>query len=485
MGELASIGAAIARPLAGWPTEAGVSSAFAILGGSIALVVVLITWLRLPAFLALVVSAALGEVMIVVTRGTGHDYAGAVAQVGGDFGTVAGKLGITIALATVIGAAMLDSGAADKITLRVLYYLGERYASAALLICAFALSVPIYVDTVLLLLLPIARALTLRTGRGALASVLAVGAGATIANGTIPPAPGPLFMAEALKLNIGVVAAFACLLGLIPALAALWTARSLDRRMQVPIRETTVSAGTAPAHELRSESDLPALWSSLLPIAFPFALIAAASIAMLPVVRPHVPMGWAPVLQLLGEKNVALAVGALVGVILQAKRRGLRGPAIGGALIKPLEAAGVIILIVAAGGAYGKMIERTGLGEAVRHLAGGREINLLLLGWGMAAVMRIAQGSATVAVITAVGVVTSVAGSAGFPVHPFYVLIAIGYGSKFMPWMNDVGFWLFSRIGGLTAGETFRGWTVMSSVMAVIGLIQVLIVAKLYPHPPF
>jgi len=145
----------------------------------------------------------------------------------------------------------------------------------------------------------------------------------------------------------------------------------------------------------------------------------------------------------------------------------------------------VIILITAAGGAYGAMIRNAGVGDSVRALAGDQAVNYVLLAWSLAAVIRIAQGSATVAMITSASIMLSIAGPAGFGVHPFYVFLAIGYGATVLSWMNDSGFWVISRLGGLTEGETLRSWTMLLTVISIVGLIQVLVAAAIWPNLPW
>ena len=105
-------------------------------------------------------------------------------------------------------------------------------------------------------------------------------------------------------------------------------------------------------------------------------------------------------------------------------------------------------------------------------------------GWLIAAVLRAAQGSATVATIAAIGIMQSIAGSGGYGVHPIYILIAIGFGSKFLAWMNDAGFWVICRLGGLTQEETLRSWTPTVSIISLVGLIEVLVVSRIFPAPP-
>ena len=197
------------------------------------------------------------------------------------------------------------------------------------------------------------------------------------------------------------------------------------------------------------------------------------------------PAGPASVLEFFGEKNIALLLGAAIALAVLARQKGLGWRQAAASLGPPLEVAGIIILVVSAGGAYGEMIKRSGLGEAVHALAHGRALNYILIAWGMTVIMRLAQGSATVAMITGAGIAASVAGTAGFGVHPLYILLAAGYGSKAYPWMNDAGFWVVNRVGGLSEGQILRSWSLIATGISLLGLAEVLIASRLWPQLPF
>ena len=457
---------------------------FGILGLSILFIVAAIALLRLHAFFALMLAAILVALLTVAPHPGDHRWVLAIQSVMTEFGNGAGKLGFTLALAAVIGAALMESGAADKIVRRMIAVFGEGNAAIALLVCGFLLSAPVFIDTVFMLLLPIARALSLRTGKNYLFYVLATAAGGVITNGTVPPAPGPLFVAEALKLNLGVAILAGVVFGVVPAIGALYGARWFNRRMPIAPRAAPgASLESLTALAERSESELPGFWTAIAPVVVPFTLIAAAS--SLNILHLTVPAGVAALIEFIGDKNIALVVGATLALIVHARQKRIGWRRIGTVLGPPLETAGIIILVISAGGAYGEMIKRTGLGDAVRGLAGGHAINYVLVAWTLAAVIRGAQGSATVAVITALGIVTSIAGPGGFGVHPLYILLAVGYGSKALAWMNDAGFWLISRVGGLTQGEALRSWSVLSTAVSLVGLIEVLIVSRIWPLPNF
>lgn len=455
-----------------------------ILLASVVIVVVAVGVLRLHPFFALMTAACAVGLLSAARGGDSHRFVQAIETVMTESGVAMGRLGFTIAMAAVIGMCLLESGAADKIIRRMIAVCGEERASLALLLSAFVLSAPVFIDTVMVLLLPLARALSLRTGKNYLLNALAICGGAAISNGTIPPAPGPLFVAESLKLELGVVIVAGFAFGVVPLVGAYGIARWFNGRMPAPVRPTAGSTlESLAAIAARPESELPPLWFAVCPVLIPMLLIAAAAFASL--FRGYVSSHALQAVEFLGNKNVALAIGSVLAIALLAWRTKTHWRSVGKLLGPPLETAGVIILIIAAGGAYGAMIKNAGVGEAVRALAGSHPINYVLLAWLVAAVIRAAQGSSTVATITTVSIMLPIAGPAGFGVHPLYILLAIGFGAKFLSWMNDPGFWVICRLGGLTQEETLRSWTPLVSLLAVIGLVEVLAVSRWFPSLTF
>jgi GntP family gluconate:H+ symporter len=452
-----------------------------ILALSVLFIVAAIALLRLHAFFALMMAAALVGILTAAGQHGPHRFVAAIGAATTEFGNTAGKIGFPIALAAVIGISLMESGAADKIVRRMIAIFGEKRAAYALAFSGFLLAAPVFIDTVFMLLLPLARALGLRTGKNYLLYVLAVCAGGVITSGIIPPSPGPLYVAGALKLNLGFTIVAGAIFGVLPVLGALASARWFNARMPIQPRATPgASLESLAILAARPESELPGFWLAIAPVLVPFALISAASILGVPTV--HVPPRLGMAVEFFGDKNVALLLGAILALMVHARQKKIAWRRVGSLVGGPLETGAMIILIVSAGGAYGEMIKRAGMGDAVRGLAGSHTINFVLLAWVLTAVMRAAQGSATVAMITAAGIVASVAGPAGFGVHPIYILLAIGFGSKFLSWMNDAGFWVISRISGLTQGETLRSWTLLSSLIGILGLIEVLVVSSLWPH---
>jgi len=433
----------------------------------VTIVVLAIAKWQMHPFFALM-GAAIAVGMVVVFGGWSElSLIEAVQRPMEALGSSTGSIAVIIAMAAVIGECLTVSGGAEKVVNALLRWWGEKRAGVALLIAGLVLAIPVFFDTVFLLLLPLARVMARRTGKDYLFYVMVLCAGGVIAHSTVPPTPGPLLVAEELGISMATAIGGGLACAIIPAAGALMVARWVGNRVVVPMPEG--SGG-----EARREADLPGLGVSILPVFMPLLLIGAVSIHGL--VAGSSPE-W---LLFLGNKHVALFAGMVAGIGLALTSKGGTGESLRTLLGRSLELSGPIILITAAGGAFGAMLREAGIGEAVTTLAEGRHLNYVLLGWLLAAVVRVAQGSATVAMITATGMLTAAAGETGWGVNPLWVFLAIGYGSIVFSWANDSGFWLVSRMCGWDARTTFKSWTVVLSAISVIGLIETLILSAIF-----
>ena len=275
-------------------------------------------------------------------------------------------------------------------------------------------------------------------------------------------------MAETLQLDVGLTILAGMAAGILPAIGVLAIGKWMNRRLEIPVRVPF----TSPADIQLA----PPLGLSILPILVPIALISIASVTL--VVAGALP-AW---LAFWGNKNVAMAVGTALALWLWARQKGLGPQAIGTAVGKPLEIAGVIILITSAGGAFGAMIKHSGIGDAIEWVTADFHVPYLILAWLIAAAMKTAQGSSTVSMITASSIMFALIGTgASLPYHPIYILLAIGFGSFFISWMNDSGFWIVAKMTGFTEKETLQTWTVTFGILSLVGLAQVLLLAWLFP----
>ena len=236
----------------------------------------------------------------------------------------------------------------------------------------------------------------------------------------------------------------------------------------------------------RPESELPGLVSSLLPVILPVALITGSTVlsTLAGQQGAQFPTWLLGSAAFFGNKNMALLIGALCATLLLIRSNRLSLTAFSARMEPAMMSAGIIILITSAGGAFGKMLARTGIGESLHGLMGGTEFGAagyLLLAWILAAIMKTAQGSGTVSIITASGMMAAILTPGALPCHPIYLFAAIGFGSMVISWMNDSGFWVVCKMSGFTEKETLRTWTPLLAVIGVVGLLEVLVLSAILP----
>ena len=489
-------------------------------------VVGLIVLLRVNAFVALVIAAL---AVSLLAPGAWDQKVQRVAEA---FGSSAAKIGIVIAMAAVIGKCLTDSGAADRIVRSFLKLLGERRAPEALGGAAFVLAMPVFFDTVFYLIVPLARSLYKSTRKNYILYVLAIATGGAVTHTMVPPTPGPLMVAATLNIDLGMMILVGAIIGAPTAAVGLAACRLFNRLIPVPMRPYPGETDLTPP----PDESLPPLWLSLLPIILPVLLISGATItkalmgsgtragAVAATQSPMAsaapaPVGGPPQAALvaatqtaaasiaqanataaapkylraaaenLGNANLALLISALVamGLLLAHKRLSL------GELAKKTEDAllsgGLIILITAAGGAFGAMLQQAEVGEAVKQLAGRHAsggMGLIVLGFCIASVLKIAQGSSTVAMLTSAAMIAAMCPQlddlpAMLGCHPVYLGLAIAAGSLVGSWMNDSGYWIFARMSVLTEAEALKTWTVQLVILGVSGLVFTLLAAWLVP----
>ena len=433
----------------------------------------IIRW-KVNAFAALILSAIL--IGLMSPHVAIQDIMGAVTEA---FGGLVGRIGVAIAMAAVIGQCLMESGGAEKITRRFVDWLGERYSSFSMVISGYILSIPVFHDTVFYLLVPLARSMSMRTGgRNYLLYTLAIGAGGVTTHIFVPPTPGPLAMAETLNIDLGLVIIVGLMVAIPSALACWAYAYWIDRKMQLPIRE----APGLTLDELREvanrpESELPGFFVSLLPIAIPVILITANTISNTFFSGTLL----SDVTAFLGNPNLALILAATAGLWLLASHKGLTLKELAKPTEEAIKSSGLIILITAGGGAFGRMLVKAEVGTVLGGYAQEIGLSLMLLGFGISMLFRIAQGSATTAMITTAEILAPLILAAPPAYHSVYILTAIGSGSIVGGWMNDSGFWVFKTMTGLTEVEALKTKTVSLFALGGAGLLASYLGAVVFP----
>jgi len=433
--------------------------------------------LRVHAFIALITAA------LVVSLLAPGDWGDKVPRVAQAFGDTATGIGVVIALAAVIGMAMTASGAADRVVRMFLRLFGQQRGGAALMASGFTLAIPVFFDTVFFLLVPLVRSMYRRTGRHYLKYLVAAGSCA-VAHALVPPTPGPLIIAGTLGVDLGMMMLVGLMVAIPAAFASLLFAAWVDRRVPVtPPSDIVAASGAGDA----GDENLPGLGWSLAPIVIPVGLITAGTIMRaLGLIGDANPgdQGLTHAVVVLSNPNMALLLAAAVALLGYWKFRRPTMQDMSTNVGEALMAGGVIVLITCAGGAFGAALRSAQLAPAIQGLAGAGATGgygLLFLGFGIAMLIKFAQGSSTASMIVTSAMLAAMLDPASLAYHPVYVGMAIGSGSLIGSWMNDSGFWIFARMGGLTELQTLKSWTPLLVLLGLVGMAMTLLLATVMP----
>ena len=405
-----------------------------------------------------------------------------------EFGNTTSKVGILIAMAAIIGKSMLDSGAAEKIIRSMLKVTGTRRAPIGFTLSSFFLTIPVFVDTVIFLMMPLAKAMGMKLGRNYLLLALSVIAGAVMANSYVPPSPGPLFLIGAMNVPIGLMMVCGILLGLCTITVGYFVAVWLNRKYDIPLRDAPdARLEDIAALAQKVDSELPSLSWALMPALFPMVMICIRSMVEAfsqtsgSYASNALADGFIRFVLFLGDKNIAILIGGFIAMwVLYRQKKKDKGQLTAFAQ-QALMSGGGIILITAAGGAFGGMLQQSGISQRIVELSSGFQLALIPLAFLITMIVRTAQGSATVALITASGILSGMAQQSALEFHPVYLCLAIGSGAKLIPWMNDAGFWIMCKTSNLTEAEALKTIAPMQSIMGLTGLIITMIAAWVYP----
>jgi GntP family gluconate:H+ symporter len=411
-----------------------------------------------------------------------------ISRVAEAFGNTAGSIGIVIALAVVIGKCMMDSGAADRIVRAFLSVLGEKRSPTALMASGFVLSIPVFFDTVFYLLVPLARSMHRRTKKHYLKYAMAIVAGGVVTHSLVPPTPGPLIVADNLGIDIGVMIIFGALIALPAAVVGMIFSGYADRRMNIQMRPL---GGELSEPEPLEDHQLPRLLISLLPIILPVLLVSTNTIVrtIAKGATEDSPLSRAAAITaVLGNVNLAMLISTAIAMWMLKSKRALTNTQLAKVVEVSLMSGGVIILITAGGGAFGAMLKAAQIGPAIESLFASDTgqptsgLMLLILGALIAVLMKIAQGSTTVAMITSSAMIGSmITSTQTLGYHPVYLAAAIGGGSMVGSWMNDSGFWIFVKMSGLTEAEGLKTWTPLLAIVGLTSIVVSLLLALILP----
>ena len=472
----------------------------------IALLLVLVIQFRLQAFLALIIAS----LFVAIAGGIPLNEVAQTIQEG--MGNTLGFIAIVVGIGTMLGEMLRVSGGAEQLAQTLVGRFGEKRAPWALGLTGLIVSIPVFFDVGLIILIPLVYSLAQRTGRSLLFYAMPLAAGLAVGHSFIPPTPGPVAVAALLGADLGWVILFGIIAGL-PAmiLGGIMFGGYISDQIHAKVPEYMmienygVSAvgddgddaiaepnramqqpplhaaqgGVAQKEALITDhpraTGLPNFGLVVALIAIPLVLILlnTASGVLFPEGS-----GIRTILGFLGHPFTALLIATLLGFYFLGIQRGYSRREIQEIATKSLEPVGLIILVTGAGGVFGRTLVATGVGEALANAMARFNLPVIVLAFLIAVAVRVSQGSATVSMVTAAGLVAPVvqAGTYSAPAIAL-ITIAIASGATVISHVNDSGFWLVSRYLGLSEKNTLRSWTVLETILGVVGFLIVLIIS--------
>jgi Gnt-I system low-affinity gluconate transporter len=482
----------------------GVLILIAVLG--IALLLFLVIRLRLQAFLALLIASY----FVAVAAGIPLNEIAQTLQDG--MGSTLGFIAIVVGVGTMLGEMLRISGGAEQLARTLVNKFGVDKAPWALALTGLIVSIPVFFDVGLIILIPLVYGLTQRTGRSLLYYALPLAAGLAIGHSYIPPTPGPVAVAALLGADLGWVILFGFVAG-VPAMivGGIIFGRYISNQIHAKVPEymilenygvSAVDDDEDPeaiaAISKRAESrgqkvggepaevppaaagptkakDLPSFGLVLGLIAIPLVLILLNTVSGVLLPEGNALRNF---LNFVGHPFFALLLATLLGFYLLGTRRGYSRREIQEIATKSLEPVGLIILVTGAGGVFGKTLVATGVGEALANAMAAFNMPIIVLAFLIATAVRVSQGSATVSMVTAAGLMAPIiqAGSYSAPMVGL-ITIAIASGATVLSHVNDSGFWLVSRYLGISEKNTLRSWTVLETILGGVGFLVVLVIS--------
>ena len=423
--------------------------------------VVLIAAVKLNPFIVLFLTSL--ALAIVV----GMPLAAIVKSFETGLGNTLGHIAIVVALGTMLGKIMAESGGANRIAYTLIRLFGEKRVHWAMAAIGLLIGLTVFFEVGFVLLIPIAYSVARRTGKSLVFVGLPMVAGLSVVHGLMPPHPAAMLAVTAFHADIGRTIFYALLVG-IPTAAV---AGPLYAKFIAPrIRLSPDNPMAAQFVDHGEEASLPGFWTTVGTILLPVLMMLIGSSANL-VSAPDTKLNNG--LRLLGNPDIALLVGAVVAFITLGQMRGFTRETILRFSNESLAPTATITLLVGAGGGFGRILQDSGVSQAIITLALHTHLSLLLMAWVVAALIRLATGSSTVAMSTAAGIVAPVAlHTPG--VRPELLALATGAGSLIFSHVNDGGFWLVKEYFNMSVPETMKTWSVCETIIAIAGLALVL-----------
>lgn len=419
---------------------------------------------KLHAFVSLLL------VSLIVGVAAGMPLGDVIASIQNGMGGTLGFVAVVVGLGAMFGKMLEVSGGAERLAQTLVSKFGEDKAQWALGITGFIVAVPVFFDVGFIILVPIVYGLAKKTGRSLLYYGIPLLAGLAVTHSFIPPTPGPIAVANLIGADLGWVILFGVLAG-IPSmiLAGPVFGKYIAKKIHVTIPDYMEFK------EIDTSKELPSFKMILSLILIPLVLILANTLSAVLLDEGNAVRDF---LTFLGHPFVALTIATLLTFVFLGTRRGYSRDEVQEIATKALEPAGIIILVTGAGGVFKQVLIDSGVGDVLGEMMAGSPLPAIVLAFLIATVVRVAQGSATVSMVTAAGLITplleiqNITGAAlGL------IVIAIASGATVLSHVNDSGFWLVNRYFGLDVKDTLKSWTIMETIIGLTGFAVVFLIS--------
>ncbi|WP_283679112.1 gluconate:H+ symporter [Lentilactobacillus sp. Marseille-Q4993] len=441
----------------------------ALLIGIIILLVLIIKF-KINTFVSLVLTAVITAIMLGMPLGTIAD------TVGEGIGSQLGELSMVFGFGAMLGRLVSDSGGAYIIAETMIQRFGKQRLQIAVMVASFILGIALFFEVGMVLLVPIVFAIAVEAGVPILFLGIPMAAALSVTHGFLPPHPAPVAIAQVLGANDGHVLLFGLLIAIIAAYVAGPIFSKIAKKYAPDAFNRKGNLSSIGEIKQFSPEESPSFGVSVLTALFPVILLAITTIYTMAVHGGHTPKNPSTIdsiIEFIGSPSIAMLISLFFAMWTMGWNRKRSTSQIMESLENAVKSIAMLLLVIGGGGAFKQVLIDGGVGKEVAKIFLGSSLSPLLLGWLVAVVLRIALGSATVASLTAAGIVSPLMAQAG--VDPALMVLAIGAGSLAASHVNDAGFWMFREYFDLTVKQTLLTWTVLETIISVVGIVLVLL----------
>lgn len=444
---------------------------FVITATAIAMLFILVIKFKIHAFISLMLTSIFVGIL------TGMPLMDIVQSIQDGMGDILGFIAIVVGIGSIFGEILQVSGGAEALSRTMLKKFGEERSSWAMMTTGFIISIPVFLDVGFIILVPMAYALARKTSRSVLYYAIPLLAGMAVTHAFIPPTPGPIAVSEIIDVQLGWVIFFGFVVGFPTAIVAgPYFAKYISKKIHIDPPDLSEEQKLVEANK---HTNLPSFrWVAFL-IALPLILILASTFVDLAIKSNWVTANkMMEIIQFIGHPFIALLIATLTAMYFLGVRQGYSGKQLMLVANKALGPAGLIILVTGAGGVFKQILIDSGVGAALAETVSDKNIPPIILAYILAVIIRLTQGSATVAMITAAGMVAPVIELIGMgDMGKALVVLVIAAGATTFSHVNDSGFWLVGKYLNMTEKQTLQSWSIMGTIISVVGFILILLVS--------